>query len=884
MTFDEARYEVEVLEPARRAGDLPPADLLVRYGLAGQRLDDIAGHVARVVRHWRALRQRSRHANLAVNLLTAHGELLRDGPLDGHRLLTLVEQARAAARHRLKRDAVALAGAATCVSSATVDTLVGPPGGLIDRVTVGIVLRDAGVRVVEPLPIPDVPDKGREAARLVRSLGLQLSVEAVFGRRLAAGFTVVEGFRLGPPGHDRLTDDAIRAEIEQLERTPNDDRKAVLMGLLTILRGLVARPEALDRMVLWELAEWLRRSPAAALSHRALTEEAAAIGLNRIEAELLALSVREAGPADRLAERLGQVEDALAGGRLRAAERLAAALPAHGDAAALREQVAAAAGRVGELGADAERARAAGRTEQEAALLSEALRLAADDDDLRARLRAIPPPPATGVRAAPGTAGVTVRWQPSPALVGSITYRVARSLRRPVASVSDGVAIGDTTTGELDDPEAPPGASLYHTVFASRDGEVWSAGASAGPNVIAPDIAALRVVADGTAVSGSWRAAPGTVEVLVTRTEGAPLRDTPDGRRVDAASLTGFTDSDVRVGVTYHYLVAAVYGEDGERHVAPGVAASVTPEPAPRPITDLTATVMPGPQSLVVEVSWTAPGRGTSQLLLSQTRPSWPAGTVLPAGELRAFGREVGGAVERVRDGRRRMVLPAMAIGADSYLTAITVGRSQAAIGGTVELPMAEPVRDLSAERFGDVVRTSWRWPADSPTARVRWWQPLGGVNEVTCSRRRYDSEGLDLPVGPGPVTVSVAAVALRPSGELLASPVEVAVKGMAPRVRYAITREGWARRRWLLELVAESACELPVLVLVRRPGTVMPLRADQGEVLARVPAGGLRPTDPMVVPLEPPGSGPARLRLFAESATPAITLIDPPVRQLVLR
>jgi hypothetical protein len=166
----------------------------------------------------------------------------------------------------------------------------------------------------------------------------------------------------------------------------------------------------------------------------------------------------------------------------------------------------------------------------------------------------------------------------------------------------------------------------------------------------------------------------------------------------------------------------------------------------------------------------------------------------------------------------------------------------------------------------------------------VRWRRPGGEEAVLTCSRRRYDAGGLELPVGAGPARVWVTAVVLRPSGELLASPVEVAVDGLAPRVRYAIRGEGRVRRRWFLELVAEAVCELPGLVLVRRPGTVMPLRADQGQVLTRVPAGRLDPATPLVVPLERPRGGPARLRLFAESAAPPITLVDPPVRQLVLR
>jgi hypothetical protein len=84
-----------------------------------------------------------------------------------------------------------------------------------------------------------------------------------------------------------------------------------------------------------------------------------------------------------------------------------------------------------------------------------------------------------------------------------------------------------------------------------------------------------------------------------------------------------------------------------------------------------------------------------------------------------------------------------------------------------------------------------------------------------------------------------------------------------------------------MLVVEAESACELPPLVLVRRAGSVLPLRPDQGVVVAEVPAQRLEPGLPLSIPVPLQGAGPARLRLFLTTPAAEITLLDPPSQHL---
>ena len=83
MSWDRDRYLADVLEPARKAGNVPPPDLFARYGLPAGVSSEAAfeRQVADVLAFWRELRGRRMYARLAEMLLAAHAELERTGRL-----------------------------------------------------------------------------------------------------------------------------------------------------------------------------------------------------------------------------------------------------------------------------------------------------------------------------------------------------------------------------------------------------------------------------------------------------------------------------------------------------------------------------------------------------------------------------------------------------------------------------------------------------------------------------------------------------------------------------------------------------------------------------------------------------------------------------------
>jgi hypothetical protein len=909
VSFDRERYEREVLEPARLAGNEPPRDLAARYALSPELLASPAGfaqQVSEMTMFWNALKQQRKYQRLAEALLAAHAQLGRDG-LHAAR----VEEERRLAQAQLARWVTDLATATSCVGSDTLQRLMRESG--FGPAVVRAALLERGVRVVEQVELRGPPtSKYHDLVTHLRVLGCRLSAEVVFEDLARHGFRVLDGFALADTG-ERLQgpgpDGPLRRRLRRVELARPDERRNAAAKVLVILLELEEQPGALDALLLWEVAQVLREVPITSLSQRALAREARELGLESEEADVLALSVIEAGRAAPNRANEFELSQALGEGRLRDARRLAARL-ADGDLAPLRETVAAVERRVAELSDRAAQARGRGDHEEAAALLAEALRDAADDEDLAKRLQAIPPPPPGGVVQGVEGGRVTVGWRPSPVRVGAVRYRVARGLRRWPRTVEDGAEVGSTEGNQLVDIGPPPGQPVFHGVFATRDGQLWSAPAWAGPVVVTPEVAGFRLTADHRSVTGSWEPPPGAAQVEVVRLEQGRRPSRRDGTPVPGAGLLGFTDREVEQDRTYSYRVSVVYlDQDGSRHRSPGLVASITAEAPVEAVTDLGVEVLLPPPShptrptglagapgsrgrvgvggigLTLVATWTPPRQGTVRIRVSSQHPSPGAGEQAGPGRLAALGDELPGEPERLPDGRVRLAVPAGDLRGRCQLTPVTLGRSRVVVGEAVEVSVAGPVTDPVARRFAEVVRLSWVWPAESTLVRIRWRLassrlPGEGEGRALCSRRHYeDHGGFEAVVGREAACFFLEAIVQEAGREIAAPAVEVRVGGLGCAVRYGIRRAGFPGRGRTLLLEVERPCDVPALVLVRRPGTLPPLRAEQGTTVVRVPAQRLDPSAPLAVPLELP-SGRARLRLFAEAAGD-VELVHPPAGEL---
>ena len=253
-------------------------------------------------------------------------------------------------------------------------------------------------------------------------------------------------------------------------------------------------------LLLSEITERLRHFADNGFVQRAVAVQARDLGLDEDEAGLVAAAMLT---RSTVADVRQQVEEELAAGWLRSAQRLVAALAADDQLRQYRR--GAGCGGRG-LARQADQELAAGRSEQAARLLFEAVTMAGDDAGLAALLAALPPPP----RAAPrrGSAG-TRSWsarEASPALAGRVQYRVMRSDGRTPASVAEGTTVvTQTEQHHIADTGAPLGVALFYSVFAARGGDSWSDPAATKPVVFTPEVTEVSVDTGETSIACSAR-------------------------------------------------------------------------------------------------------------------------------------------------------------------------------------------------------------------------------------------------------------------------------------------------------------------------------------------------------------------------------------------
>lgn len=879
MAWNRDRYLADVLEPARKAGNVPPPDLYARYGLPGDIRDEAAfeRQVDHVVAYWRELTSTRTYARLAETLITAHAELQRAGRLTLKSFAARHADARRVQLERLTRLAEAEAGAATHVGPATVTRLRGALGGAVSDADVTEALGQAGVRIVGEFPrLPQAPHaKQGDLARYVAQLGVRLSAAVVFGDAVTRGFRVLGGFRLADGR--ALGETAIIEAANRVAALPySDPAKTPSDNILAILRAAARRPGDLDALLLSEIVERLRPLVRSGFVQRAIATQAQELGLVKEEAGLIAAAMLTPDTLDTVRQ---QVEEELAAGRLRSALRLAAGLPAddprHERAAAVDAEVSAITRR-----ADAEQAR--GRHEQAAALLAEAIGLARDDPELPERLAAIPPPAPREATARMDGDHVLITWKPSLATTGRVQYRVMRGERPAPAWPSDGVTVVTRTERtDVSDADAPAGTGLFYRVFAARGGDAWSQPAVAARTMFLPEVADLSVTVSDVSVSASWRPHPGAEAVQVVRQEDRPPQGPDDGTAVDA-SLTGFAETGLRTGTEYHYRIVARYrGDDGQHRHSAGVVVRAVPEPALRPVAVLDITGS-GDGTPVYQAGWTSPPYGRVRLVLSDKPLPWPAGTCITPREAVTHA-EIPGIPRRGTDGRD--VLELRPPSGKHYITALTVGRNAAVVGSCAEVWLVEPVSGLRADRMHDEVRLGWIWPDHATDAVVRW---PGG--ERCCSRRTYEDEGgVVVRVGAAETTVEVRAVYPQRGGQLVSPSARASVPARGVAVSYRIlTTSRWRPRQRTFTLVAERAARLPGLVVVRTTGPYAPDDPHEGEPIKQVEPQDITPGQPVTFTVEV-ARGPAWVACFVDPDSPealahGILLFPPPAEEMRVR
>ena len=828
--FDTDGYLREVLDPARKRGNIPPPDLLARYAIALEMEHDSAAfetRVGQVVKYWRSIRQQKLYRKLAEALLAAHAELKAAGKISFGHFVQRGRDEREQAQARLESLVKEIATTTPAVLRFTLTWLYDECGAVLSEETIESEFAAHRVAVLDQewtLPRRP-PAQFSDLATHLATLGFRLAAEAVLGTdAVRAGFRLRYGFESQSGG--RITRELLDEKNKSLAQRSHDERKTALGSVLTMLRSAADRPGDLDALLMWQLIDVLQPQVSAGLPVRSIVNSATKLGLDEAEAPGLVLALTQ-----RRSESTGS--------------------------------------RVAALVQDANAAQQAGATEEAAGLLTAALALInGGDDDLRARLQALAPPPPIRVLATPKDGIVRLEWEPGPARTAGIRYRVVRHVGRPGAPAA-GRLLAETPDPYATDGEPVFGERLYYTVFATRGADVWSVGTSADEVLMLPEVADCELEAGDSSVLGSWRVAMGTVDVLVTRAEGSSELSAADACPVPA-SLVGFHDTDAQSGTRYYYRIRAVYVSGaGERQITPGIGKWATPEAALDVAGDLRTEMMPGAESEAM-LSWQAAGTGTVMIYRSDRPPPWPPGTSIGLQELGGYGRPVPGQPASGADAKTRLLVHPQ--NGRNYFCAVTVGASRALVGPAVPVPVMRPVTGLRATRYGGKLRLDWRWADDCHVCQVQWRtqeDPPRTAPPAECGLRRFEDDGgFEITVGPQPGIASVRSVYRDSDGEIVSEPAEIEVAGQDATVRYAFRRKTrwtpWRRNR--LVLTADQAVRMPPVVVVHSLGRVMPLRPEQGTPVLRLPEADLSPGASLSVRVPVPSRrGPDWLTCFLE-------------------
>lgn len=883
--LDSRAYEDTVLKPLRKRLPHLPDDLLTRYAvdLSMSRIE-LRERTDGVVRLWNKAAMKAGPTGLVCQqLLREHEELKRSNDVD----LTDPQwwQNREQARHQqLGSDISDLAALLTAshggLGVITQNQLraAGAAHGTLGDAEIDQACAAAGLQVVEPVELPTTAGmRGRFETLDTKLIGAGVDSVAGLVYPQMTGFGLLGGFSVTPPppqgGKATLTRRALEQRRQELERLPDSPAVRAAKEAVGILLTEADAGTDLATLALFQLLRAVREKRADGAQARTLFSLLTRTRLDPADAGRVAVSVLAEGSVKR--DPLAAVTELLVEGELVAAQQLAATLPGPaGDTA--REAVRRQREQVDALRQAAAEDLGAGRDEQAAARLRDALRQASDLPGLAEELAKVPAAPVLGVTAHPDGGGVRIAWRPAAGHDDSTAFRVVRGEGRPPVDPDDGreLVVG---TGHSTTDDAPPvGQRLHYAVFARTPGGRWSRSASTDVQVV-PPVTDVVVKGGDKVVTGRWRAHPDVARVEVTRMAAGPGgRDEP----VTVERHQLFRDSSAADGVQYFYTLVACYPPTGggpALRSEPVVVRGATRLEA-RPVASLTAVPISG-ASLAVRLSWRQ--KTGSEIVVRRTPEPcpWEYGHLVPRTELDRWGVELDGSLSAKGEA---ITLVAPVPPGRSFYVPFTLDLDGGGVRGQdAVVDHIEPVRRVRAQRFGDDIRVTWLWPHEVSAAEVGW---AGGGRRITLAQYR-DEGGCQLRDVPEVTRVQVGAVILdEHNDENCSAPISVEVDERPPQLAYQVRRSGLALLggvRCTVTLSSTAAIPGATVILVAAVGQAMPLSPDAGIELLRAPVV-IEPGVPLTLPeaTVPRLRKPYWLRCFL--APPACALlVDPPVSQL---
>mgnify|MGYP000894281037 CR=1 FL=1 len=519
-------------------------------------------------------------------------------------------------------------------------------------------------------------------------------------------------------------------------------------------------------------------------------------------------------------------------------------------------------------------------------LFHKALKISIDLAEAREGLQSCPLDPPSDLQAEIDGHRVHLTWRgPNPDGLGPVSFRVVRQRGRVPAHARDGKTVAEVAEPEAFDHEPPSGEPVGYAVFSRRSEVESLTGPSVGPLLVLAEADVLKVDERDGEVELRWAVPPGAGKVRVVRKERAAPQGPDDGTRLDHEG-SRLLDRGLKNDETYHYALFAIYPvAGGKARASRGVLVSATPHPRIEGVGAIELGMAAGG---AVRLNWTRPARGQVKIIRSPRPLPHPLNTEISAAEaanLSGQWLEVAGPDQVIDPDPPRAGL--------CHYTPMTVWNGSMVVGKSVAYSCLPDPTDLRALRIGPTGKAHlrWRWTPHAPTTLVvlKSGSYAHGPDDpeahvITVEEREYGRDGsfsLTLPAGPGPWHVSIHSVAMVEGERVVSSGLDptsrTIIAGPNPdrTLTYVLKKPLFPGRPWTITLFMDPPDQpVPATALVAQARTV-PLSLDDGEIVARFPAGPGGRTLP--IPANGVDLGKHRVRLFEDPlATPEGT---PPTR-----
>jgi hypothetical protein len=511
-------------------------------------------------------------------------------------------------------------------------------------------------------------------------------------------------------------------------------------------------------------------------------------------------------------------------------------------------------------------------------IFAEVLTQVSDSDEAKRELARIPPDAPTQVQTELLASGIQIMWSASRS-PGVTSYSVIRGDRQAPLAPTQGIQVTETTSTSAVDSDAQAGAVITYSVFAIRAG-VASPPASSAPRTVSHEAIDVTSTVDSGEVRIGWRLPTPTAIVEVERRS-------DDGRVVTlSAGPDGLVDAGLKNGAAYRYTVRLRYGDV----VTNGITLVATPAEPPRVVT------LSGLEAVAdgVAIRWTPPPAGTVTICRSPVALDLTPGAEIRRDLLAKLGHLLPASGGKATD----------AAATDGcWYTPITVSGDRAVVGSGLRWSDIPAVTDVKAQENGSEVKVSWSWPTDVKHVVVLWRE--GGAPEGVddpAAHSQHVARAVHQEVNGGvfriarerpqePLRLAVYGAQMR-DGELIvgarlapSSRTSVDAAHSKATILYEVKVNRGLRGK-SLELKLVGADRYPEVVLVAKPGDIIPLAADDGQPVARV--GGAGAGQQITVPLGAlPPVRPLAIRAFlaADSSRSSFILKEPAdLTSLVLR